>query len=181
MKLHLGCGRRYLDGYVHIDINKFDHIDYYAEVHNLSFINDNVVEQIYASHVLEYYDSEEVEMVLLEWKRVLKPGGELMIAVPNFDSLIKVYDLTNDISKVIGPIIGAWKLSNGNKIFHKLLFDFKSLKSLLEKVGFTNVDYWDWKQFIHDFPDFDDHSQAYFPHMDKENGIHISLNLKCHK
>ena len=25
MKLHLGCGERYLDGYTHIDIAEFDH------------------------------------------------------------------------------------------------------------------------------------------------------------
>jgi len=27
----------------------------------------------------------------------------------------------------------------------------------------------------------DDYSQAYVPHMDKENGILISLNVECHK
>ena len=28
---------------------------------------------------------------------------------------------------------------------------------------------------------YDDHSQAYFPHMDKENGIHVSLNIQGQK
>ena len=33
----------------------------------------------------------------------------------------------------------------------------------------------------HQHADVDDFSQAYIPHMDKENGILISLNVKCVK
>ena len=55
LKLHLGCGERFLPGYTHVDISDFDHIDYKSNVKKLDFIEDNSVEQIYASHVLEYY------------------------------------------------------------------------------------------------------------------------------
>ena len=37
------------------------------------------------------------------------------------------------------------------------------------------------ERIIKEFPDYDDHSQAYFPHMNKESGIHVSLNLSCIK
>ena len=57
-----------LPGYIHIDINKFDHIDYFSKIDNLDFIEDNSVDEIYASHVLEYYDVENVKRVLEEWK-----------------------------------------------------------------------------------------------------------------
>ena len=55
--------------------------------------------------------------------------------------------------------------NHGEKEFHQ------AVNEVVESL-------WD---FLKDHPDYDDHSQAYFPHMDKENGIHVSLNLECVK
>ena len=43
-------------------------------IDNLDIFEDNSIEEIYASHVLEYFDKYEVVNVLKEWNRVLKPG-----------------------------------------------------------------------------------------------------------
>ena len=56
--------------------------------------------------------------------------------------------------------------------------------------GWINIDGGDYEHldsddiFIKDYEnnsDFDDHSQAYLPHMDKENGTSMSLNVECIK
>ena len=60
MKLHLGCGKRYLEGYIHVDIAEFEHIDYQLPIDDLSTFKDNTIEEIYASHVLEYFDRNDV-------------------------------------------------------------------------------------------------------------------------
>ena len=36
-----------------------------------------------------------------------------------------------------------------------------------------NIRLYDWRDT--------EHSQAYIPHMDKENGIFVSLNVECEK
>jgi len=64
-------------------------------------------------------------------------------------------------------------------IFHKTTYDFDSLKELLDEVGFHSMDYYLWQETEHGI--FDDHSQAYIPHMDKENGTLISLNIEVKK
>ena len=64
-------------------------------------------------------------------------------------------------------------------IYHKTTYDFTELKSILNECNFLNVDYYDWKNTEHS--NFDDHSQAYIPHMDKENGTLISLNIEAVK
>ena len=46
-------------------------------------------------------------------------------------------------------------------------------------VGFKDIKRYDWRETEH--AEFDDHSQAYLPHMDKENGTLISLNVECTK
>ena len=61
-------------------------------------------------------------------------------------------------------------------IYHKTTYDHNSLVRLLDSVGFRAIDTWDWREVEHG--KYDDHSQAYYPHMDKENGIAVSLNIE---
>ena len=180
MKLHLGCGERYLDGYIHIDIADFDHIDYRSSIDKLDMIKDESCELIYASHVLEYFDVEEAKNVLTEWHRVLKNKGTLRLAVPDIKKLIEVYNNTDDLSKILGPLYGKWKThSTKDNIYHKTAYDIKNLTSLLIEVGYEDIKPWSWNEVLPH--EYDDHSKAYYPHMDFENGIHISLNIECVK
>ena len=64
-------------------------------------------------------------------------------------------------------------------LYHKTCYDFNSLKILLESENFKNVKLYDWKETEHS--NYDDHSQAYFPHMNKESGLLVSLNVECQK
>ena len=95
MKLHLGCGKRYLEGFVHIDIADFEHIDFKSSIDNLEMIKDNSCDLIYASHVLEYFNLDEADAVLNEWRKKIKKNGVLRVAVPNLESLILIYNKIN--------------------------------------------------------------------------------------
>ena len=64
-------------------------------------------------------------------------------------------------------------------IYHKTTYDFSSLEKLLVNLGFNNIRNYDWEETEHS--QFDDHSQAYLPHMDKQSGTLISLNVECIK
>ena len=178
MKLHLGCGKRnFGDSWIHIDQADFDHIKY-KDVTKLPYRN-NTVEIIYCSHLIAYFDREEIIPVLNEWKRVLREDGILRIATPDFYTLIELYhDRDISLSGVLGPLYGKMGC-NGDKIYHKTVYDFTSLKLLLEEIGFRNVKRYNWKETEH--AQFDDHSQAYIPHMNKEEGVLISLNIECTK
>lgn len=182
IKLHLGCGKKYIPGFIHIDLDDYPHIDYKSDISNLSMFAGDSVDLIYCCHALEYFDREEARKVLKEWHRVLKTGGILRIAVPDFEALIKVYVQYKDLIMILGPLCGRIiiKTPEGEKIvYHKTVYDFKSLKEILESVGFKNVHRYDWRETSH--KDYDDFSQAYIPHMDKEHGLLISLNVECEK
>jgi predicted SAM-dependent methyltransferase len=178
MKLHLGCGKRdFGPDWISIDGGDFPHLHSH-DITKLPF-EDNSVDLIYSSHVLEYFDRTEVLDVLNEWKRVLKPNGTLRLAVPDFKSMVRLY-LNNGypLESFLGPIFGKMPMSE-QTIYHKTTYDFDSLQKVLESVGFNNVKKYDWKTTEHSA--HDDHSQAYIPHMDKENGTLISLNVECVK
>lgn len=182
LKLHLGCGRRNIPGFVHVDLCDMPHIDYKTAVDKLPMFADDSAELIYASHTLEYFDRIEAERVLQEWHRVLQHAGTLRVALPDFDALIEVYRRSNDLQRVLGPLYGRMEIDtqDGRRLlYHKTVYNFVHLKTLLEKCGFTNVRRYDWQNTIH--KDYDDHSQAYYPHMDKERGILVSLNVEAHK
>jgi predicted SAM-dependent methyltransferase len=177
-KLHLGCGwRDFGPDWVHIDGGDYPHLKY-KDITLLPF-EDNTVDLIYASHVVEYFDREEVLSILKEWNRVLKHGAVLRIAVPNFRVISELYLNENmPIEKFLGPMYGKMKMDN-QTIYHRTIYDFNSLKNTLESCGFTNTSEYDWRKTEHSM--FDDHSQAYIPHMDKENGTLISLNIETIK
>jgi len=176
MKLHLGCGKRYIPGFIHIDAVDYPHVDHVATIDNLSFIPDNSVDLIYNCHVLEHFKRKDVERVLLEWYRAIKPGGILRISVPDFAKLCEVYQREGKIDLVIGALFGRQDYLYN---IHYNVFDFTSLSDLLNRCGFTDVKTYDWRKTEH--ADMDDFSQAYIPHMDKENGTLISLNIECKK
>lgn len=183
LRLHLGCWKRCIPGFVHVDLCDLPHIDYQHPVYPLPMFEDGSAELIYASHVFEYFDRQEAVDVLAEWWRVLAPCGTLRIAVPDFPALVKVYEKTGDLAKILGPLYGRMpvQMKDGEErvIYHKTVYDFDAMKELLEAAGFENVRRYDWQQTIH--KDHDDHSQAYFPHMDKENGLLTSLNVEADK
>ncbi len=191
MKLHLGCGRKnFGTDWIHIDGSNikdggdgrtggdFSHIKYH-DITKLPF-EDNSVDIIYNSHVFEYFDRDECKEVLKEWYRVLKPGGCLRMAVPDFENCAKIY-VNNGVplSFFVGMLYGKWKMNNRNTIYHKTVYDFSSLKKVLETANFRNIQKWNWREVEH--RNIDDYSQAYYPHMDKENGILLSLNIECVK
>lgn len=173
IKLHLGCGKRYIPGYIHIDVIDYPHVDHITSIDDLSIFEDNSCDEIYSCHVLEHFKRGYVDKVLAEWYRILKPGGLIKVAVPDFEKLIEVYEKYKDLSLIIGPLFGRLDFLYN---IHYNVFDFKTLEKSLNKVGFKNVERYDWRETDHSH--IDDFSQAYIPHMDKENGINISLNVK---
>ena len=179
LRLHLGCGKRYLPGYKHIDYSSYDHIDYKSPIYPLPFVEDSSVDEIYCSHALEYFDYSEGIKVLNEWKRCLCKGGILRLSVPDFDQLLKVYMQKNhNIESIIGPLFGRWEVEENKFIYHKTVYTKKKLLQILEEVGFSEINKWDPLE-LHgsQSESFDDYSKAYFPHMDFKEGFPISINI----
>jgi SAM-dependent methyltransferase len=179
MKLHIGCGKRFIPGFVHVDVLPLPHVDHVTDAKRLSFATDGTVDLIYAAHVLEHFGRYEFKDVLREWFRVLKPGGVLRLSVPDFRACAAIYyekGLADGLTGLLGLIIGGQR---DDFDYHKMIFDEPFLSAALKEVGFRDTRPWDWRTTEHRH--IDDFSQAYLPHLDKEHGRLMSLNLEAVK
>lgn len=187
VKLHIGCGKRdFGKDWIHIDGGDFPHVQH----HNVllpSFVDDSV-DLIYSSHLIAYFDREEVKRLLQEWYRVLKPGGILRVATPDFQTmafLLQYGGIKYPLECFLGPLYGKMKL-NESTIYHKTTYNFSSLSKLLIEMGFKDPNRYDWRKTEHSH--IDDHSSAHIPHDPEaiksrkfDNHTLISLNVECKK
>jgi predicted SAM-dependent methyltransferase len=138
MKLDLGAGARSPEGFTPLG-NAHG-----TPIYPLANIPDASVDCVRASHVLEHFPHAEIADVLKEWTRALKPGGELKIAVPDFQRIAEGY--------LAGANMPTENFVMGGQIdaadYHKALFDQQSLKRALASAGLMLIR--DWKSELVD-------------------------------
>lgn len=86
IRINLGCGNHLLDGYLNIDIASERagvRPDLVCDVADLSLLPESYASEILSVHVIEHLWRWEVENILREWIRVLRPGGKLIVECPN--------------------------------------------------------------------------------------------------
>lgn len=178
LKIHIGCGKRdFGNKWLHVDGEPHPHVES-SDIY-LTCIENNTVDVIYASHLIAYFSKEQGAKLMHEWFLKLKPGGTLRIATPDIEVIATLYLVHKyALENFLGPLYGRMTLNNDH-VYHKTGYDFKSLTHLLYQIGFKDVNRYDWRDTPH--AHIDDHSQAYIPHMDKEKGTLISLNIESVK
>ena len=140
-KINLGCGwRNFGKDWIHIDGGDYPHLDS-KDILNLPY-EDNSIDLIYASHVIEYFDREEILDVLNKWKSKLKLGGTLRLAVPNFKEIARLYCAQGyELDNFLGPLYGKMKMGK-EIIYHKTAYDHESLYDLLGTLEFKDIKNW---------------------------------------
>ncbi len=94
MKLNLGSGRDYKEGFINIDYNKNLKAEVYHDLREMPYpFKDNTFSYIYASHIIEHF--REPLDVLKELWRISKHKGIIHIKVPHWSYVGSVIDLTH--------------------------------------------------------------------------------------
>jgi SAM-dependent methyltransferase len=105
IKLNLGCGDKILPGYINIDVVESragKRPDILCDLHDLSIFPNNYADEILSVHVVEHFWQWEVNDILNEWARVLKPGGKMIIECPNLISAAQEFLKNPDVSALGG-------------------------------------------------------------------------------
>ena len=90
MKLHIG-GEEKKEGWKILNIQQKPNVDFIGDITDLGQFEDNSIEEIYASHVVEHVAQKKVETTLKGIHRVLKDNGKFVldILVPDPDFLYR--------------------------------------------------------------------------------------------
>lgn len=137
LRLNIGGGDKDLPGFTVID-RKFGGEACPLRYNDGTPVPDACADEVYSSHLLEHFSFREVEGVLREWVRVLKPGGRLRVAVPDFTHIAKAH-LGRSSEPYLSHLFGSQGHSDD---FHRCAFDRQSLANLLRTVGLRRVRPW---------------------------------------
>lgn len=132
LKLHLGCGDYWFDGYINIDSNVYGGTDMIYDIRQKLPFQNGVVEIIEAHDVFEHFNQGEANNLIAEFKRLLIDDGMLILSMPDMDELVNHYSIDKD--KAIQYIYGI--VDNPG---HKWGYTQDSLKKLFEDKGFKEV------------------------------------------
>jgi predicted SAM-dependent methyltransferase len=166
LRLHIG-GEDHKDGWTVLNITPGPNVDIVGDLKDLSNLRSGIVTEIYASHVLEHVDQQNIPVVLEElWRILQKPGGKLMISVPDMEVLCRMF-LRKDLG--VQGKLHVMRMIFGGQVdahdYHQVGLYFEHLRDLLKSAGFHDI------QRVESFGLFEDTSE-YAPY-----GERISLNV----
>ncbi len=146
-KLEIGAGRGKRSGFITLDMNLSADFPYDLRF-GLPF-QDNSMDLIYAEHVLEHFDIQDLLQLLRECVRVLKPEGKVSIVVPDVKIYIDGYNKQESFDREYFcrfdfGLPYKSKIDFLNYIFymgghHKYMFDAQNMLALLTLCGFSKV------------------------------------------
>ena len=159
--LEIGPGLERIPGFETLDIKPSSNVDYVFDCTKKLPFKDQTFKIIYASHVLEHIPWYQLEKVLKEWLRILKPGGCLELWVPDAVKICKAFvdaELNNNnyidmdgwykFNPDKDPCMWAsgriFTYGDGtgdpnNPNWHRALLSSRYLTSLMHKVGLSDI------------------------------------------
>lgn len=153
LKLHIGCGKVYKRGFINIDAYDKEVADVIAFADKLPY-EDEAVDMIETHHVLEHFSYNEILAVFEEWYRVLKPGGKLIMEVPNLVEQMRAFlncsykerwdgyrpeYRPRGAGLPAGRIMTIYGSQENLGQFHRYGFDEEHFKWLLGKFNLVNI------------------------------------------
>ncbi len=152
----IGCGLNRHNALLNLDWQWTPGLDLCWDItQGLPFADQSML-GVYSEHCFEHFDLATVRRVVADVRRILLPGGTLRIAVPDAELYLRCYvqqldgapgeDFPFGQSERTDPL---WTpLASVNRVFyqdrespfgHRTMFDFRSLKKILETAGFTAI------------------------------------------
>lgn len=143
MKLNLGCGGKLLEGFVNVDLpgnwsSKKPDIE--ADISKPLPFDDESADEVHSYHVIEHLYRWQVEEILADWVRVLKPGGLMVVECPCLDKILKHFAAFIEAKVPVEPrltILGLYgdPAYRSVEMTHKWAYSISELCAILRGLG----------------------------------------------
>lgn len=154
MKLNVGCGTDYRDGFVNIDgsdtLERVDRVIDISTESLLKFFERDSIEYILAQDIIEHHYHWEAIELLTQFHGLLQKGGVVEIRVPDSEYIINSWRIPlarklvllyggQDIPQGTDAEMDASRKQFPQYFCHKYGWTRTSMTSELVKIGFSNV------------------------------------------
>jgi SAM-dependent methyltransferase len=156
LKLHLGCGRAHIPGWINVDVFPA------PLAMNLLWkapFAAGAARYVFVSHALEHlFYPRDVTAFLSEVLRLLAPGGVVRLVVPDIEQCIEAYSSSNRLFFASRRETWSWWPENATRLedflayagagaepaylfeAHKYGYDFETLSKVLREAGFVGIE-----------------------------------------
>lgn len=151
-RLNLGCGFDRREGYLNVDWSPMHQPDLVADVLKLDRLPAGHYREVLAQDILEHLPRTATQRALLHWARLLRPGGELVLRVPDVLGLARLLAAPENQSlarqeQLIQCLFGTQAYTGD---FHCTAFTALTLRAYLERCGFEVLELGTRDGWMHD-------------------------------
>lgn len=152
MRINFGCGRQVWEGWVNVDAQHHPRASRAPDLlHALAFdaagalinplpLDSGCAEELCAMHVIEHVYAWEAPALVGEWRRLLRPGGRLVLELPNLE--LAARNLLNGTPDQMSmwPLYGDPAPKDPFNC-HRWGYTPQSIKALLLSAGFEQIEH----------------------------------------
>lgn len=142
MKLNLCCGRKPMAGYTNVDFQDTKYADVVHDLNETLPFEDGAADEIICIHGFEHFFRYQSDEILIDWVRVLKPGGVLILELPCLDKIISLINHTIRTGQELPENLTLWGLYGDPKyrdpaMVHKWCYSMSELTAMMELNGLS--------------------------------------------
>lgn len=139
LRVNLGCGFDVRDGYLNVDFAEGHDPDLVADVRHLDLLPSALYEEVLAQDILEHLPRADARPALLEWARLLRPGGLLRLRVPDLIGLLGLLGRRRALEEQHELVQCLYGTQAYPGDYHLNGFTEVLLRHMLHDAGFTDV------------------------------------------
>lgn len=157
--INLGSGSKRHEGFINVDFftSKRNGVDYGADLRYPLLIDSNAVDGIFCEHTMEHLTYSQVDQLMGECYRILKPGGILRIIVPDVSKFVENYAQNNqawfdkwehlmfttsaDVERSKRKLVSKMSAISfvTQEYLHMACWDYETMHHYLSKNKFVNI------------------------------------------
>jgi predicted SAM-dependent methyltransferase len=140
----LGSADNRLPGWINIDLMRPGRrLDLYWDLRRGIPFPDGSVDAVFAEHLLEHLDLSAGISLLRKCRRVLRPGAQVRIGVPDLDRYLASYLGQDDLIERVRAGRPTRAVALGEVFFlhgHRSMSDFETLSWAFREAGFAHIE-----------------------------------------